>query len=172
MNLEMIVFILFAALTLVAGLGVAISRNVVYSVFLLFVILFGMAALYVLAGAEFLAVSQILIYVGGILILLLFGVMLTHKVREMKPRSGIVNLLPGLGVAGGLMAVLFYVLGKANFPETPPAPTQLVDTKALGLETVTHFLLPFEVISILLLVALIGAAYISRKSESPENPTS
>lgn len=125
-----------------------------------------MAALYVLAGAEFLAVSQVIIYVGGILILLLFGVMLTHKLRETKPRTGIVNLLPGLLVAGSLLTGLIWGISSLDLAFPEPAQPQVEAVRGVGIATVTQFLLPFELISILLLIALVGAAFISRKIRS------
>ena len=110
MTFTIVIFLLFAALTVGAGVGLALTKNIVHAAFLFFVILFGTAALFVFAGAEFLAVSQIIIYVGGILIVLLFGVMLTHKLREAKPETRIINVMPGLLVSGAVLAALVFMV--------------------------------------------------------------
>ena len=78
MSIATLVLGLFAAITVAGGLLLALARNLIHAAFLLFVVLFGVAGLYVFAHAEFLAVAQVIVYVGGILILLIFGVMLTN----------------------------------------------------------------------------------------------
>ena len=172
-----IAHIAFAGITLGAGLILALTKNIIYAAFLLFVVLFGVAGLYVFYGAEFLAVSQIIVYVGGILVILLFGVILTHKLRDLKPQTEIVNLIPGLLIAGGLFAVFVAMVGEMNFSEVMAqekldlgAAEAQVDQNAekIGVATLTEYLLPFELASVLLLVVLIGAAYLSRKAKGKE----
>lgn len=172
-----IAHIAFAGVTLLGGLLLAVTKNIIYAAFLLFVVLFGVAGLYVFYGAEFLAVSQIIVYVGGILVILLFGVMLTHKLRDLKPRTEIVNLIPGLLLAGGLFALFVVFVGEMEFADSLAkekldlgnAAVQ-VDTNAekIGVATLTEYLLPFEIASVLLLVVLIGAAYLTRKAKGKE----
>lgn len=169
MRLIDILFLTFCGVMGGAGIMLAITRRVVYAAFLLFVILFTMAALFVFSGAEFLAVAQIIVYVGGILILVLFGVMLTQKLRDETPKTQILHILPGLLASAALLSVLVLLI--ASLPEGPPQWSRLAETNSahtnvelVGKNTVTLFLLPFEAISILLLAALIGAAYLSRKN--------
>jgi NADH:ubiquinone oxidoreductase subunit 6 (subunit J) len=185
MSLETLIFYAFALLTAGSALALAMSRNVIYAAWILFAVLFGMAGMYVFAGAEFLAMSQIIIYVGGILIVILFGVMLTQKIRGDGPRTGLINLLPGALLAVALFAALLVLIQSVDFnsalpgledPELARSGTRAAETdlSAIGKGTVTQYLLPFELISILLLAALVGAAYLTRKyqpkSEQEEQP--
>jgi NADH-quinone oxidoreductase subunit J len=162
MNGEAFVFWVFAILTVGSAAVVVLSRTLIYSAFALLFTFFGVAGLYVLLGADFLAAAQLLIYVGGILVLLLFGVMLTHKIYELDLKSGTSQFIPGLIVAVGLFFVVLVptALGTQWATEPrPPAPT----TSAIGLLFMGQYLLPFEVASLLLLVALVGAAMIVRR---------
>lgn len=154
----------FAGLTLLAALGLALSRKLIYAAFLLFVVLFGVAALFVFAGAEFLAVSQVIVYVGGILILIIFGVMLTQRDLLTEPERSYRRLLPGVLVSGGLGWLLWRSFGQLD-PATwvqGSETVSLTNTEGLGVQTLTRYLLPFELISLLLLIALVGAAYLAR----------
>ncbi|MFM2377097.1 MAG: NAD(P)H-quinone oxidoreductase subunit 6 [Bacteroidota bacterium] len=165
MTITQLVFHAFVLLTGGAALALALSRNVVHAAFLLFLALLGMAGLYVFAGAEFLAVSQVIVYVGGTLVVVIFGVMLTAKMRDMKPQTEIVNLIPGAVLAVALFSALLFVIqdsgiGAAN----PPAGNSGGDNvKTIGVATLTDYLLPFELVSVLLLTVLVGAAYLSRR---------
>jgi NADH-quinone oxidoreductase subunit J len=163
MNAEAAVFWVFAALTLGSAAAVVLSRTLIYSAFALLVTFFGVAGLYVLLGADFLAATQLLVYVGGILVLLLFGVMLTHRIYDLDLRSETTQQLPGLIVAGGLFFVLAYLALHTEWPgvSRPPAPT----TAAIGRLFLGEYLLPFEAASVLLLVALMGAAMIVRRKK-------
>jgi NADH-quinone oxidoreductase subunit J len=166
------VFYLFAALTVGSAAVVVLARSLIYCAFALLFTFFGVAGLYVLLGADFLAATQLLIYVGGILVLLLFGVMLTHKLYDLDLKSEVTQFLPGLIIALGLFLVLAWPFGwplhlygvvfRADWalgPGRPPSPT----THDIGQLFMGRFLLPFEAASILLLVALIGAAMIVRR---------
>ncbi len=179
MSIVEIAFLGFSAVTIGGAAFLALTRNIIHAVFLLFVVLFGVAGLYVLFGAEFLAVSQVIVYVGGILVLLIFGVMLTHKLRDFKPSTQIVNKIPGLLAAGGMFAVFVAMVRTIDFehlarPVSTSAkayqPVAGIDTdvERIGAETLTEYLLPFEAISVLLLAVLIGAAYLSRKAKAKE----
>lgn len=171
MNIDFvqIAFWVFAAVTTGGALLLAATKNVIYGAFLLLVVLLGMAALYVFLDAEFLAVSQVIVYVGGILVILLFGVMLTNKMREVKPKTEIVNLIPGLLVAGSLMAGFYWLTQKVNFISPTHKTTEMAmagsDVERIGVSTLTDWLLPFELISVLLLAVLVGAAYLTRRPQ-------
>ncbi|MEM7035754.1 MAG: NADH-quinone oxidoreductase subunit J [Bacteroidota bacterium] len=173
MTVETLIFWAFALLTAGGGLMLALTKNVIYAAFTLFIVLFGMGAMYVFAGAEFLAVSQVIVYVGGILVILLFGVMLTHKIREVNPRTEIVNLFPGLLAAGALFGALLLLIREtapqiALAAATHPPAAAINDVHQIGKATLTHYLLPFELVSILLLIVLVGAAYLTRKAHRKE----
>jgi NADH:ubiquinone oxidoreductase subunit 6 (subunit J) len=174
MTLTQILFHAFILLTGGAALALAISKNIVYAAFLLFVVLLGIAGLYVFADAEFLAVSQVIVYVGGTLLVVIFGVMLTAKIREMKPQTELVNLIPGALLAASLFFALLFVIRDSGVTHSPDqtATVALENTQQVGIATLTDYLLPFELISVLLLTVLIGAAYLSRKTNIKEEPAS
>jgi NADH-quinone oxidoreductase subunit J len=157
-----IVFYFFAALTIGSAAVVVFARNLIRSGFALLFTFFGVAALYVLLEADFLAATQMVIYVGGILVLLLFGVMLTHKLYDLNLKSETYQFFPAL------LAVLVVFAGLVIFMmqtrwyqggQSPAIPT----TAGIGELLMRDYVLPFEVASILLLIALIGAAMIVRR---------
>jgi NADH-quinone oxidoreductase subunit J len=161
MTAQAVVFWLFAALTVGSAAVVVLSRTLIYSAFALLATFFGVAGLYLLLGADFLAATQLLVYVGGILVLLLFGVMLTQRIYDLDLRGGTIQLASGAIVAVGLFVILSAVALKTEWPaaERAPAPT----TAEFGRLFLGDFLLPFEAASVLLLVALMGAAMIVRR---------
>jgi len=157
------VFFVFAFIAVASAFIVVFSRNIIYSAFSLLFTFFGVAGLYVLLNADFLAVTQILIYVGGILVLMLFGVMLTNKVVSVELKTGTIQAVPALilvAIVGGTLAGLSYSTWRGI---GTPASTSQSTTKALGELLMTGYLLPFEVASVILLVALIGAAFTARR---------
>ena len=162
MTPEAVIFYVFAVITVGSAAVVVLARSLIYSAFSLLFTLFGVAGLYVLLGADFLAATQLLVYVGGILVLLLFGVMLTHKIYELDLRSEVTQFLPGAIIGGGTLAILVATVYRTSWkigPGRPPSPT----TREIGQHFLGPYLLPFEAASILLLVALIGAAMIVRR---------
>jgi NADH:ubiquinone oxidoreductase subunit 6 (subunit J) len=156
-----VVFWVFAVVTVGSAAVVVLSRTLIYSAFALLFTFFGVAGLYVLLGADFLAATQLLIYVGGILVLLLFGVMLTHKIYDLDLRTETTQLASGAIVAGGLLVILGATAIRSEWAQAarPLSPT----TRDIGHLFMGPFLLPFEAASVLLLVALIGAAMIVRR---------
>jgi len=163
MTLYDIIFYFFAVVTLVSGTIVVFSKNIIYSAFSLLFTFFGVAGIYVLLNADFIAVAQLLIYVGGILVLLLFGVMLTNKVISVDMKTGTMQTLPAsilVAMVAGVLCGIFYSTDWRTV-EGIPAPSATANS--LGELFMTTFALPFEVASIVLLVALLGAALIARK---------
>jgi NADH-quinone oxidoreductase subunit J len=162
-------FYLFAGLTAAASLGVVISRNVVRTaVFLLFALV-GVAGVFFLLDSEFLAAVQLVVYAGGTLILIIFGVMLTSKspFSRFEPRMGEVV------VAGSVCAVLFAALTmairEAAFPaNVPDDPQGGYPVGALGQALLGDYLVPFELASVVLLVVMIGAAYLAKARRKDE----
>ena len=160
-------FYLFALMTVISAFIVVLSKNIQRSVFALLFTLFGIAGLFLFLHADFLAATQVLIYVGGVLVLLLFGIMLTQKVVEADLRSGKIQFVPTLVAMLILFGFLLFVIfrtpwnikGPADFPST---------TSAIGTLLMTQWLLPFEIASILLLAALIGAVSIARTRRPSE----
>ncbi len=162
MNAETLVFASLALLTVGSAAVVVLARSLISSAFALLGAFVGVTGFYLLLGADFLAAAQLLIYVGGILVLLLFGVMLTHKLYDLDLRSETHQLAPALVAALALAAILLRLAFQAPWARTgarSPAPT----TAEIGRLLLGRYLLPFEVTSILLLVALMGAALIVRR---------
>ncbi|MEW5868692.1 MAG: NADH-quinone oxidoreductase subunit J [Chloroflexota bacterium] len=159
-----IVFILVAAATLGAALMVVTSRNLVHSALWLVVALFGVAVVYALLQAEFLAVVQVVIYIGAIAILMIFAIMLTRNIaKDSGPRFN-----ANWGWAAVLAVVLFaavsWVLsqwpGFSSLPGAEPAGDALSEL-GLALVSPNGYVLAFELASVLLLAALIGAIYVA-----------
>jgi NAD(P)H-quinone oxidoreductase subunit 6 len=157
-----VVFYLLATITVGSALGVAFGNNIVYSAFALMGTFLGVAATFVLLGADFLGVIQLLVYVGGILVLMLFAVMLTHRIGDVHVSNRAVGRLPAALIVGFAFGWMVHVARRAVWvvkdPEAP-APT----TYGIGHAFLDHYALPFEVASIVLLAALIGAIVVSRK---------
>ena len=164
MTLFDIIFYAFAAFTLVSAAIMVVSKNIIHSAVGLLFSFFGVAGIYVLLAADFLAVVQILVYVGGILILLLFGVMLTQRITSVDMRTGTLQLVPAILAVAGVFVILFRVISKTSWNIVPEAEAQFSPTaEKIGNLLMTDFLIPFEIVSVLLLAALVGAAFIARK---------
>lgn len=164
MNSGALALYIALALAVAAGLLMALTRRILYAALALFFLLFCVAAVFALKGNDFLAVSQIVVYVGGILILLLFGIMLTGRnaLVHLSPKTEIVNLVPGLLLAGGIIAGLAAVFQPSLTPK--PHVNLSQDTiQPIGMRLLTTHLLVFELVSVVLLLALVGAAYLARR---------
>jgi NADH-quinone oxidoreductase subunit J len=161
-NVYDFIFYLFAALTVISAFFVVTNRNIVYSAFFLLFTFFGVAGIYVLLGADFVAIVQLIVYVGGILILLLFGVMLTNKITNVEIKTGTINIYPaviGVGLLTGSLLAALINSSWISIPTTAPQAT----TVALGTMLLQEYTLVFELLGIILLIALIGAASIARR---------
>lgn len=155
-------FILFALITLLSGLRCVTSRNLFHAALYLTIALFGVAALFMMLEAGFLALAQLIVYVGAIAILIIFAVMLTRGM--VQPRGAQLNSQAGLAavVAAAMLFILLRVLPGFNFAVVNQAvPADITTT--IGKSLVGDFVLPFEVASVLLLAALVGAIYIARE---------
>jgi NADH-quinone oxidoreductase subunit J len=165
---EAIAFYTLSALILGFAIMVVATRNTVHSVLFLVTNFLFVAALYVLLGAEFLAVIQILVYAGGIVVLYLFVVMLVNLKRPPEAHSdphrrGKLGFALSAVVLAQLAAIAVWG-GNRVTPVPPPAgPSSLGNTEQVGLLLYTEYLIPFEVASILLLVAMIGAIVLTKK---------
>ena len=171
--LEAIVFYTLAAFTLGFGVLVITARNTVHSVLFLVANFLCVAVLYVALAAEFLAVIQVLVYAGGIVVLYLFVVMLVNlkaiPEARLDPRR---RSRLGFVLAAALLAEVSAIIVYAG-SRTPPAPAAGApaiplagNTETVGWLLYTDYLVPFEVASVLLLVAMIGAILLARKQEA------
>ncbi|MBF8284785.1 MAG: putative NADH-quinone oxidoreductase chain J [Anaerolineales bacterium] len=153
-----IIFLIAAAATLISGLMVVTARNLVHAALWLIVALFSVAILFVLLEAGFLAAVQVVLYIGAIAILIIFAIMLTRRVMQDTGPQTNQQWWVGAIIAVALFAALFVVLRQVTYPEVTTAipPDSL---KALGNSFVdpNQYMLPFELASVLLLAAMIGA---------------
>jgi NAD(P)H-quinone oxidoreductase subunit 6 len=161
-GVETCVFYGLAALILGGAAGVAFSRNILHAAFLLLASLAGTAGLYFLVGADFLGVAQILIYVGGISVLLLFAVLLTNRIGDVKVTNRALGYGAAVPIALLVGVLLVAAIAIAPWPRTEAfaAPT----TARLGDAFLREYLLPFELVSLVLLMALVGAMVIARRA--------
>ena len=162
MSLTQAVFILLGAMAVVGALGMVTLRNLFHSALAMILALFSIAGVYVLLEAEFLAVVQVLVYVGAIAMLILFGIMLTRDIVGRATPIQNRQWPLALAVSAGLLAVLAVGLVRAVWTQAGMA--ALPDVADLGLALVGPYALPFEVASVLLLVAMVGALIIAREA--------
>jgi NADH-quinone oxidoreductase subunit J len=169
-HLPGILFLGFSALAVGSAILAATATRIVHAAFGLLAAFFGIACLYGLLGADFLALAQILVYVGGILVLLVFGILLTGRVRgtlglEQPERPGGAIVVGGLLLFGLLAAIFGTDWGKFGVrqPGELAEPTPTTREMGRALLDPQRFLVPFELVSVLLLAALVGAAYLARR---------
>jgi NADH-quinone oxidoreductase subunit J len=164
MVLPDILFYVFAALTLLCGVLVIanpFSRNPVTSAMFLVLTIISMAGLFVLLHAFFLAAVQIIVYAGAVIVLFLFVIMLLDLKEEQRRKIKFFGVAAGLLSVGAIVAIFLKSLG-ATLLNTP-LPALEGDTASLGKLLFTQYVLPFEVVSVLLLVAMVGVILLSKK---------
>jgi NADH-quinone oxidoreductase subunit J len=157
-------FYLFAAVCVGSALFVAFTPNVVHAALALVPTFGSLAGLYLLLGADFLAVTQVAIYIGAILVLMLFGIMYTHNIARLSGEEVTMQVGSGLVVALLTLFTLVATVAATHWPVKEvgaPEPT----ISQLGVLLLTDYLLPFEIASILLLVALVGAVIIAHSAQ-------
>ena len=175
MSWSLLFFILIGAVSLAAAVGVVSSRQPIHSALYLLVHFISLAVLYITLDAQFLAAIQVIIYAGGIVILILFVIMLIGS-NPVPGDPSIQSWGPfvGLGLGLVLLASMVYTV-MLGFEGTPATPEGLAggDPKAVGLTLFSHYVLPIQMVAVLLLVALIGALLVARrpKSESKAAPS-
>ena len=171
--IEQILFYIFAVIAVVSAILVVTSRNVVHSAAFLGATLFAVAGLFLTLHAEFLAGVQVIVYVGGILVLFIFVIMLIAVERNVHERQYNRQWTIALITSGILIVEIGYGLyqGRNSFllpPVAPPAAGLPGNSEQVAMGLYTTYLLPFEIASILLLVAIIGAVVLSKKRTAAE----
>ncbi|HEX4342985.1 MAG TPA: NADH-quinone oxidoreductase subunit J [Verrucomicrobiae bacterium] len=166
MGLSDILFYVFASLTLICGVLVIanpFSRNPVTSAMFLVLTIMSMAGLFVLLHAFFLAAVQILVYAGAVMVLFLFVIMLLDLKEEERRKIKLFGLVAGVLSVGAIIAIFVKSLHDSAPGANLPEPVSEGGTISLGRLLFTQYLLPFEIVSILLLVAMVGAILLSKK---------
>lgn len=160
--LEATMFYSFAAVTLISAGGVVISRSIVRAAICLLFTLGGVAGFYFLLAANFVGVVQLMVYAGGTLVLIIFGVMLTGRSLTHHFRAGWLEMLGASVVCAVLLFGLVTILTQTPWTRGADPMAEAPTIDQMGTELLTSYLVPFEVISVVLLVAMIGAAYLAR----------
>ncbi len=169
-GVQLVSFGLLALMVIGAALGVVLLENIVYSAFLLGGVFISVAGLYILLNADFVSAAQVLIYVGAVNVLILFAIMLVNKRQNFQPlpRRWIRRAAAGL-VSLGLFALLAAMVLQTPWATNLTALAPASTTIAIGEHFFSDYLLPFELASILLLMALIGAVVLARREFLPED---
>ena len=166
MSVEQVVFYVVAALAVLGGLGVVVSKDIVHSALFLILTLLMTAGIFVLLSSEFLALVQILVYGGGITILVIFALMITQLRQAPQVLDG--PQRPFAAVAGLALAVVLAVMAfRTDWLGETDAIT-VVGTEELGSTLFRDFAVPFEIASFVLLIALIGAVVLARTDDERE----
>lgn len=165
---EAVVFYLFAILGVLASLGVVIARSPIRSALSLALVFLALAALYILLNAPFLAVAQIMIYAGAVLILFLFVIMVLNPQLDIIGARSTAQTIAAIvfAVAFGLLMVVTFVGGQlapATGQFTPEVVAATGHVQVIGALLFSEFLLPFEIASLLLLIAIVGAMTLARR---------
>lgn len=159
------VFYGLAFLAILSSIAAATAPKIVHAAFGLMAAFFGVAGLYFLLGADFIGLAQIIVYVGGILVLLVFGILLTGKTRQMLGLEDAPHIVFPAVVGGLVFLGLSIAIYATAFNATPTVSEPIATTPPIGRAFLdpNQYLIPFELASILLLAALIGAAYLARR---------
>jgi len=178
--MELFLFIVIGGITLISSLFVVFQRSPLYSAFFLILTFLSMAGLYLLLGAEFIAIIQVIVYAGAIMVLFLFVIMLLNLDKEKHDRltghwmqkffgfAIVVVLVPLIGL--GISTTLLYSGSQLGAKGTYGLQMAegVSNTKAVASLLFTEYILPFEITSILLLVAMIGVVYLARRPNHPD----
>ena len=169
-GVQLVSFAVLTIMMLGAALGVVLFSNIVYSAFLLGLVFVSMSGMYILLNAAFVAAAQILIYVGAVNVLILFGIMLVNKRQDFTP---VQNAWLGKVATGAVCLGIFALLGTMVLatPWTISTVTPIGDgaVVVIGKHFFTDYLLPFELASVLLLMALVGAIVLARRDFLPDD---
>ena len=166
--MEAVIFYVLATITLVSALLVVLMRRALYNVLFMILTMIGVACLFILLHAEFIAMVQLIVYAGAVMVLFLFVIMLLNldQIHIGTESARSVRWWGGALIAVGMLGIIWMVL-KAFVPPATISPagtaTAVPNTQVLGRELFSTYLLPFEIASILLLAAIIGAVILARR---------
>jgi len=156
-------FYIFGGLAVAAALSVVLQRTPVYSALSLIVVLCSLAVLYLLLGAEFLAVIQVIVYAGAIMVLFVLVIMLLNAGREQPTDKSRLARQLGMPLLAAFLVEVLWVIWKPFSPAQMSAPSLEAGPAAIGTLLFRQYVLPFELASILILVAILGAVVLARK---------
>ena len=170
-GVQFVVFILLSVLMISTALGVVLLDNIVYSAFLLGGVFMSISGLYLLLNADFVAAAQILIYVGAINVLIIFAIMLVNKTETFQQVKGrFIRQVSTALVCGGLFVLLSTMVLATPWQLSDISPAVIENTiVTMGKHFFSDYLLPFELASVLLLMAMVGAIILARRDLIPES---
>jgi len=163
-SVEMLPFVVLASAAIGGAIGMLVSRNVIYAAFWLLWVMLSVGGLYLLLAAEFLALMQVMVYAGAVSVMMLFVIMLTLRRREDAVRPLDFSPLAAM-LASAFLGIMYFGLTGAELP-IAEMPAQAPDTADLGVILFTidgGWALPFEIASVLLLVAMVAAVWWSKE---------
>jgi len=164
MTLEAAAFWGFATVLIASGLNVVLSKNLFHSVLWLALALVATAGIFLTLDAEFLAAVQVLLYAGGVVTVVVFAIVVTERLVGERLSHTSRRLVSGGVVSAALLALLLRAIANAQI--TLPRPPLTGDlTRQIGMSLLTRFVLPFELLAVLLLVGLLAASYFARPEE-------
>jgi NAD(P)H-quinone oxidoreductase subunit 6 len=168
-GVQLVSFVILAAMMIGAALGVVLLNNIVYSAFLLALVFISISGLYILLNAGFVAAAQILIYVGAVNVLILFGIMLVNKRQDFAPvKNAWIGKAATAAVCVGLFTLLATMVLATPWAISGAVPSGDSAIVEIGKHFFTDYLLPFELASVLLLMAMIGAIVLARRDFFPD----
>lgn len=166
MTIQMVLFILVAIVTLGSAVMVVSSRRIMYSALWLMLSLLGTAIIFVLLDSSFFAITQVVVYIGAISILIVFAVMLTREAMDNEPALNRFTALGGVAAFIVVGSILFFVSQWGQFgalaPEVLSAEAGDIGRLGIAFTDPDSFVIPFEVASLLLLAAMVGAVYLAK----------
>jgi NADH-quinone oxidoreductase subunit J len=169
---QMIAFMLISLVVIGSAVAMLFTRRVIYMALMIGGVFIGVAGIYVLLNADFIGMAQVLIYAGAITILMLFAIMLTHHGhQEQTPVNG--HTIFSVVAAGGLLGLLYWGFNTVDWakwqsmsPKTDAPEWGTSSVKAVANSIYTQYTIPFELVSVILIVALVGAVILARKEEN------
>lgn len=164
MNAEVLAFWILAVGLVGSALNVVLSKNLFHSVLWLAAALVGTAGIFIALDAEFLGAVQVLLYAGGVITVVVFAIVVTEKLVGERLSQTSRRLLGGAVVSAGVLAMVLNVIRRAGLDMPRPEMTADI-TKWMGISLLTQFLLPFELLGVLLLAGLLAASYFARPEE-------
>ncbi|MBE0447517.1 MAG: NADH-quinone oxidoreductase subunit J [Actinobacteria bacterium] len=162
-SISLVIFLALAAMAIISSLMVVVGRNLFNAAMFLGAYLLVIAGFYFLLSAELVGIMQVFVYVGGVVVVLLFGIMLTSQMINVRLVSALQQRVLTLVVVAALVGLLVSIFSKTSFYYISSAEAPRDSISLIGKLFMTDYVLPFEVISVLLLAALIGAVIIARE---------
>ncbi|MBU09722.1 MAG: NADH-quinone oxidoreductase subunit J [Gemmatimonadetes bacterium] len=167
MTVELIVVSLFVVLAVAGGVMAARSRQILYNIIGLGISLFGIAGLFLQLGSPFVAAMQLLIYIGGIVVAIVFAMMLSMAMTIDPPARSLPKTIFAAIGSGLFLAGLVGLLNNTTFETRPTAGNEAWAVSRIGNALLEHYNLVFETLSVVLLLAIIGAILIARRDRTP-----